>query len=87
MRTIYIDSDFICHADNAEGRTAIQTGILDSICDNALSCYQFTPAHDGKVDYCQCINTDKADAIQRQFVLDSEILNIITGEVSADDEE
>lgn len=67
MRTIYIDTDYICHADNAEGRTAIETEILDNVCDNALPCYKFIPAHDEYVDFCQCVDSKTASAIQKQY--------------------
>ena len=85
MKTIYIDNEYICHADDAEGRTAIETDALDNVSDIALECYKFIPAHDDKVDFIQCFDSKTADRIQRQFALDSEILNIITG-VTSDDE-
>lgn len=70
MRTIYIDSDYICHADNADGRIEIHTDILNGICDVALECYILIPEHDDKVDFCQCFDNDKAGAIRRQNLID-----------------
>lgn len=86
MRTIYIDSNYICHAENAEGRTAVETDILDGISNFALPCFKFIPAHDDKVDFCQCINSEMADAIQAQFLADNELLNIIDGTTSVEEE-
>ena len=86
MRIIYIDSNFICHAENAEGRTPIETNVFDNVSDIALECYKFIPAHDDKVDFIQCFDSKTADQIHRQFAIDSEIINIITGEEQINDE-
>lgn len=86
MKIIYTDSDYICHAENAEGRTPIETDVFDNVSDVALECYKFIPTHDGKVDFIQCFDSKTADQIQRQFDIDSEIINIITGEVTTNDE-
>lgn len=67
MRTIYIDSDYVCHAENAPGRTAVETDILDNVCDYALPFYIFAPAHSDKVDFVQCINSKVADIVQAQY--------------------
>lgn len=79
MKTIYLDSNFICHADYATGRTSVETDILDGFCDNALPCYRFIPAVGEKVDFCQCIDSKTASAIQKQYDEDSELMNIIDG--------
>ncbi len=43
MRTIYIDSDYRCHTDNAEGRTAVQTDAFDGKCDEYIEGWRFVP--------------------------------------------
>ena len=65
MRTIYLDSEFICHAENEDGRKAIETDALDYVCDSALEFYKFFPAHDGKVDIVQCFDSRVADSVQK----------------------
>lgn len=79
MRTIYIDSDYLCHAENAEGRTQIETDIFDNVSDVALECYKFIPAHDGKVDFIQCFDSKTADVLQEQYHADqAEIDSLLT---------
>lgn len=43
MRTIYIDSDFKCHAENDGTMTPVETNHFDEICDAALEGYRFIP--------------------------------------------
>ena len=81
MKIIYIDSDYICHAENAEGRTPIETDVFDNVSDVALECYKFIPAHDGKVDFIQCFDSKTADKIQRQFNVDSEVMNNVLTQI------
>lgn len=70
MRTIYLDEKYICHSDNAEGRTAVQTDALDSVPDVALECYRFIPAHGEHVDFIQCIDSKTETMISRQVAVD-----------------
>lgn len=44
MKTIYIDSDFRCHAENDGTMTAVETDIFDGKCDEYLEGYRFVPA-------------------------------------------
>lgn len=44
MRTIYIDSDFKCHAANADELTAVETEFFDGKCDEFVRGYRFVPA-------------------------------------------
>lgn len=81
MKTIYIDSNYICHAENAEGRTPIETDVFDNISDIALECYKFIPAHDGKVDIIQCFDSKTEDKIQRQFNADNDVMNNILTQI------
>lgn len=62
MRTIYIDAEHICHANDAEGRQAIETDAFDNLPDIALKYFIFVPK--GKIykdvacadDFIQCTN-------------------------------
>lgn len=43
--TIYIDSDFKCHASNPDGTTtAVETDFFDGKCDAYIEGYRFVPA-------------------------------------------
>lgn len=73
MRTIYIDENFICHSDYAEGRTEITTSSLDSIPDSILKFYIYVPAgtiytkSNGttiKGEFAQCLDSVSADMEQ-----------------------
>ncbi len=44
MKTIYLDSDFKCHAAAAAGRTAVETEAFDGKCDAYIEGYRFVPA-------------------------------------------
>lgn len=44
MKTIYIDSDYKCHIDNTEGRTAIETDFFDDKCDVFIEGYRYVPS-------------------------------------------
>ena len=43
MKTIYLDSDFICHVTNDGTRTAVETDYFDGKCDAFIECYRFVP--------------------------------------------
>lgn len=42
--TIYIDSDFKCHATTADGLTAVDTNYFDGKCQAYIEGYRFVPA-------------------------------------------
>ena len=42
--TIYIDSDFKCHAANDGAYTAVETDFFDGKCDAYMEGYRFVPA-------------------------------------------
>lgn len=76
MRTIYIDGNFICHADYADGRAAVETDALDNVCDAALVCYIYVPVDESytkpngntvKGEFIQCFDTRVANMLQRQY--------------------
>lgn len=77
MRTIYLDSNFMCHLDPADGRQAVETDAFDSLCAAALECYRYIPAGqawtrpDGRITpglFIQSVK-ESVDA-QRQYELD-----------------
>lgn len=42
--TIYLDSDFKCHAATADGLTAVDTNFFDGKCPAYIEGYRFVPA-------------------------------------------
>lgn len=40
--TVYIDKNYICHADNADGRRAVDAP-LDGVCSLKMETYRFIP--------------------------------------------
>ena len=43
MRTVYLDSNYICHVENAEGRTAYEVDFLDNACDLKIESDRYVP--------------------------------------------
>lgn len=43
---IYIDSEYLCHVENAEGRLPIETDFFDGKCKSFIESYRYIP--DGK---------------------------------------
>ena len=41
--TIYIDSDYICHTENADGRTAVETNAFDGMSKAFIEGYRYVP--------------------------------------------
>lgn len=46
MKTIYIDSDFKCHASNSGDLTAVDTSFFDGKCLTFIEGYRFVPSGD-----------------------------------------
>lgn len=46
MKTIYIDSDFKCHASDDGAMTAVETEAFDGKCEEYIEGYRFVPAGD-----------------------------------------
>ena len=44
MRTIYLDSDFLCHVHNDGAYTAVETDFFDGKCAAYIEGYRFVPA-------------------------------------------
>lgn len=75
MKTMYLDEDFIGHAEYAEGRTAVETAALDHVCAAALPFYIYVPQNveyakpDGVIihgEFVQCIDSRVVDLLQAQ---------------------
>lgn len=43
MRTIYIDDDYMCHLEDAQGRTEVETDVFDGAVDAAIPFYRYIP--------------------------------------------
>ena len=77
MKTIYIDSDFMCHLTDDGTRTAVETDFFDGICDAKTEGYRFVPAgqtwtrEDGVVFTGEMIAPwkpwDELDEAQREY--------------------
>lgn len=77
MKTIYLDSAFMCYADPADGRQEVETDAFDGLCAGAIECYRYIPAGqtwtrpDGRITPGLFIQVVKESAeIQRQYALD-----------------
>ena len=78
MKTIYLDSEYMCHLENAEGRIEIQTDVFDSIDDNAIPYYRYIPQDKTWVDsrgrtyhgvFIQATDSEAIDRIMQAALL------------------
>lgn len=77
MRTIYLDSDFKCHATNDGTMNAVETNAFDGKCDTYIEGYRFVPSgeswtrSDGVVFYGEMVSPWKdcaeLDNAQREY--------------------
>ena len=73
MKTIYIDENFMCHAENGAGHRRIETENIGVICDEALEYYRFVPKGETwqggtcVEDFIQCTNSTGANEAWRKF--------------------
>lgn len=71
MKTIYLDSNFMCHLENAQGRTPIETDVFDSTVDAAIPYYRYIPQGEewtdskGRVLHGLFIQATDSNAIDR----------------------
>lgn len=75
--TIYIDKDYLCHAEPGEGLEAVQTGFFDGKAPGYIEGYRFVPAgeswtrEDGAVFAGEMVSPWKdwteLDAMQREY--------------------
>ena len=80
MRTIYLDSNFMCHAINDGTMQAVETNAFAGLCVGAIECYRYIPVGqawtrpDGRITPGPFIQAVKESAeIQRQYELDEAV--------------
>ena len=79
MRTLYIDSDYKLHVENAEGMASVETENFDGFCPELVECYRFIPAHDGHDTFIQpWKDTIAAEKAQIRFEAQAEIEDMKT---------
>ena len=42
--TVYIDTDYRCHPEEANGRTAVELSFFDGKCDTFIESYRYIPS-------------------------------------------
>lgn len=68
MKTVYIDEAYLCHAEDAEGRRAVETEAFDEIPEGALACFRFVPPGENfegsacPEGFIQCLDSEKVRA-------------------------
>lgn len=77
MKTIYLDSEFKCHAADDGTRNAVETDFFDGKCDAFMEGYRFVPdgetwtRSDGTVFHGEMIapwkDFNELDAAQREY--------------------
>lgn len=71
MKTIYIDSEYMCHLENGQGRTAVETDVFDGVVNEAVPYYRYIPeGHEwadkkGRVFHGLFIQATDSEAIDR----------------------
>lgn len=50
MKTIYLDENYMCHLEDAQGRTAVETDVFDGTANSAIPYYRFIPQGDTWTD-------------------------------------
>lgn len=80
MKTIYLDSNFMCYTTNNGSRQAIKIDLFDNLCTSAIECYRYIPAGqvwirpDGRITPGLFIQATKdVSEIQRQYDIDNSI--------------
>lgn len=79
MKTIYLDSNFMCHLTDDGTMIAVQTEALDHLCNNAIELIRFVPEGltwtrpDERAihgEFIQATDSSRIDAYQRQWMED-----------------
>ena len=77
MRSVYLDSNFMCHVANDGGMQSVETDVFDNLCVGAIECYRYIPAGqvwtrpDGRITPGLFIQVVKEPFdIQQQYELD-----------------
>lgn len=78
MKTIYIDNQYMCHLENAEGRTEVQTDVFDGVVDGAIPYYRYIPQGESYTDkkgrvlhglFIQAIDSEEIDRITQSAIM------------------
>ena len=78
MKTIYVDSEFMCYLENAQGRTAVQTDVFDGVADSAIPFYRYIPQGESYKDkkgrtlhglFIQAIDSEAIDSITKSAIM------------------
>lgn len=81
MKTIYLDSDFMCHVSGDGTMIEVQTNAFDALCDNSIELMRFVPQGQTWVrpdsrtihgEFIQATDSAKIDAYQKQYMEDQE---------------
>lgn len=77
MRTVYLDSDYVCHVANDGTMTPVETDFFDDKCDAYIEGYRFVPEgqtwtrEDGEVFEGNMVSPwedfDRLDEAQRKY--------------------
>lgn len=43
MKIVYLDSEYMCHLEDGDGRTEAETDVFDDIVDEAIPYYRYIP--------------------------------------------
>ena len=77
MKTIYLDSEYMCHSANDGTMKEVETDAFDGLCAGAIECYRYIPTGqawtrpDGRITPGPFIQVVKESVgIQRQYELD-----------------
>lgn len=89
MKTIYLDTDFMCHLSNDGMMVEIQTDVFDSIADDAIQYYRYIPQGEEWADskgrvlhglFIQATNSKEIERIiQQAYILDMQNALAILG--------
>lgn len=92
MKIIYIDSEYMCHLENGEGRREVETDVFDGKIDAVIPYYRFIPQGEEwkkpktkevlHGQFIQATDSVKIDRIMQSAYITEmqDILNILTGE-------
>ena len=79
--TIYIDSEYHCYAEDAEGRTPVQHDFFDGKIPELIECYKYVPPHNGHDLFIQAWKSTELAEVKQQSAEMEEALKILLGEV------
>ena len=78
MKSIYIDSDYMCHLESGEGRTEVQTDAFDGVVRETIPYYRYIPSGEQYTDkkgrtlhglFIQAMDSNAIDRITRTAIM------------------